>query len=335
MAINYLSPINLNQLELQNAQVHNLASAPSNPVEGQIYMNTNTGKLMYYDGSEWVALEAKPSEVLMPAIISGNSTAGIIAGATIKNYVENMIAAADAMIFKGTLGTGGTVTSLPTTYKTGWTYRVITAGTYAGNVCEVGDLIIALTDRSGSGNLDADWCVAQTNIDGALTDLINGTGISVSGSGSSRTISLASGVISATSKGDTINKTPSWGDTFKALSATVDTYGRVTALAEHTVKIPNALATQSASGLMDAGDKLKLDELDDAVVAKTVTWTPTASELSKTITGLIYSYKAFDNTTGEEVVLGASRSSGGSLTLSVANAYPNGIKIVYLRELEY
>lgn len=83
-------------------------------------------------------------------------------------YVDSLLGANDAMVFKGTLGVGGTITSLPTTYSAGWTYRVITAGTYAGIVCEIGDLIIAVVDRSGSGNLNSDWTVAQTNIDGAV-----------------------------------------------------------------------------------------------------------------------------------------------------------------------
>lgn len=194
-------------------------------------------------------------------VASGGANA--VTGGAVYTYVSDAIAAADAMIFKGTIGTGGTVTALPTTYKTGWTYRVITAGTYAGNACEVGDLIIALVDRSGSGNVNADWTVAQTNIDGAITSLSNGTGISVTGSGSSRTIGLASGVATAASKGDTSNQTPGFGSTFKALSATVDTYGRITALADHTVKIPNAAATTSAAGLMSAADKTKLDGIAD------------------------------------------------------------------------
>lgn len=42
-----------------------------------------------------------------------------------------------------------------------------------------------------------------------------------------------------TSKGDTTNQTPGFGQTFKALSATVDKYGHTTALAEHTVQIPS------------------------------------------------------------------------------------------------
>ena len=85
-----------------------------------------------------------------------------------KDYADTILGANDAMVFKGTLGTGGTVTALPTTYQTGWTYRVITAGTYAGQKCEVGDLIIAIADATGDGS-NADWTIAQTNIDGAVT----------------------------------------------------------------------------------------------------------------------------------------------------------------------
>jgi hypothetical protein len=56
------------------------------------------------------------------------------------------------MVFKGTIGTGGTVTALPATHKQGWTYRVITAGTYAGKVCEIGDMIICVTDGTAASN---------------------------------------------------------------------------------------------------------------------------------------------------------------------------------------
>jgi hypothetical protein len=76
---------------------------------------------------------------------------------------NDLLLANDVMVFKGTIGTGGTITTLPTTYSAGWAYKVIEAGTYAGKVSEVGDLILAVTDRSGSGNQDTDWNVLQTN----------------------------------------------------------------------------------------------------------------------------------------------------------------------------
>jgi hypothetical protein len=83
---------------------------------------------------------------------------------TIDTKIGNYLSVNDAMIFKGTIGTGGTLEALPTTHSAGWTYKIITEGTYAGQVCEIGDMIIATTDRSGSGNQDGDWVVVQENL---------------------------------------------------------------------------------------------------------------------------------------------------------------------------
>ena len=114
----------------------------------------------------------------------------------VNNSISASFAANDAMIFKGTLGTGGTVTALPATHNCGWTYRVITAGTYAGVACEIGDLVICITDGTTANN--AHWTVAQTNIDGAVI------GPSSASAGIIATFADASGkVISSSNK--TIN----------------------------------------------------------------------------------------------------------------------------------
>lgn len=86
----------------------------------------------------------------------------------VKTYCDQIIVSAGAQVYKGTLGTGGTITALPTTYNTGWLYKIITAGTYAGVACEVGDSIQAIVTRAGTGNLNSDWTVMQGNIDGAV-----------------------------------------------------------------------------------------------------------------------------------------------------------------------
>lgn len=78
---------------------------------------------------------------------------------------NELLGSNNAMVFKGTLGTSGTIETLPTTYEVGWTYKVITAGTYAGQVTEVGDLIIAVVKRTGSGNQNTDWVVVQENLE--------------------------------------------------------------------------------------------------------------------------------------------------------------------------
>lgn len=124
-----------------------------------------------------VTNESKATMFASP-VFTGNPTAptpaatdndtSVATTAFVQAAIDAKLAAGDAMIYKGTLGTGGTVTALPdTTAKTGWTYKVITAGTYAGQKCEVGDMVVALTD--GSTATAATWTVIQANIDGAVT----------------------------------------------------------------------------------------------------------------------------------------------------------------------
>ena len=86
--------------------------------------------------------------------------------AALKAQLNNVVAAADAFQFKGVVNAS---TPLPATdYQVGWTYKVGEAGTYAGQKCEAGDMIICVADFATAAQA-ADWMVVQSNIDGAVT----------------------------------------------------------------------------------------------------------------------------------------------------------------------
>lgn len=100
---------------------------------------------------------------------------------TILDKINQSFAANDAMRFKGTIGLtsannyiiNGTEAEFPSrTAEVGDTYRVVTAGRYAGVQCEVGDLLICITEDSTGENTA--WTVAQTNINGQIYHTING-----------------------------------------------------------------------------------------------------------------------------------------------------------------
>ena len=155
----------------------------SSTSSGNISINVNG-----VDVATGLAPTANPiftGTVTIPATTSasGDNTA------VTKKYVDTAIstgmAGVSSMVFKGTIGTNGDINTsaeppqtLPKSgYVIGETYYVITAGEYAGQQCEVGDLIIAIKNGPGTDGenvVNADWTVAQTNINGAVTATTSG-----------------------------------------------------------------------------------------------------------------------------------------------------------------
>jgi len=76
MAIEYYSSIDLNKNELQNAVVQNLGSAPSSPVEGQIYYDTGDDVIYFRNASAWISIGGDITSVVAGAGMTGGGTTG-------------------------------------------------------------------------------------------------------------------------------------------------------------------------------------------------------------------------------------------------------------------
>ena len=84
----------------------------------------------------------------------------------VKSYVDGLI----SNLVSSAPGIVDADNALPADgYKAGQTFRVSADGTYVGQECEVGDLIIVLKDYVADTASDADFMVVQANIDGAVT----------------------------------------------------------------------------------------------------------------------------------------------------------------------
>lgn len=75
--------------------------------------------------------------------------------------MDGLLTEADAMQYKGVINAES---ELPTTYEPGWMWKVGTAGTYKGQTCEAGDLIIANVSRAAADNADTDFDIVQGNV---------------------------------------------------------------------------------------------------------------------------------------------------------------------------
>ena len=91
---------------------------------------------------------------------------------TVEAEIVALRQAVEAVVGKGQhfRGVVNSTSGLPTVnYKAGWLYSVQEAGTYAGYVCEVGDLNICNKDYASGSAANSDWAVLQANLDGAVT----------------------------------------------------------------------------------------------------------------------------------------------------------------------
>lgn len=101
---------------------------------------------------------------------SGIAVLDVYTSSQVDTLIGNELKALDAMTFKGTLGTNGTVTDLPTTgVKNGDTYKVITASTFNNQECRIGDMFIAAGTENENGVLTAPivWTYIPSGSDGS------------------------------------------------------------------------------------------------------------------------------------------------------------------------
>lgn len=151
--------VSLESLQLRLTPKEVFGGTPQSRRGGLLFNGENSG-IIRLDASFFELTEADASGECVVSLRTEPNAEFTDCLAT-QGYVDDLVTekmgTADAMVFSGTLGTNGTITALPTANVTkGQTYKVITAGTYAGNVCKIGDMLIALNTKA-SNVVAADW----------------------------------------------------------------------------------------------------------------------------------------------------------------------------------
>lgn len=139
------------------------------------------GNLPTFGNVDGTSLVDSGKSVSIDGTLASNSDALIPTQKAVKTYCDNLIAANDAMVFKGVIDCSSNP-NYPAANR-GDTYRVSVAGKIGGgsgpNV-EIGDILLCQTDSTATGNhatVGTAWAIIQVNIDGALTTAAIGVSV--------------------------------------------------------------------------------------------------------------------------------------------------------------
>ena len=84
----YLMPLDLGKLELQNARIQNLSSAPGTPVEGQVYYDTTLRQFGCYQNTTWVYLGTTPVNIVTKTTNATAATVLQVSGGADKTITD-------------------------------------------------------------------------------------------------------------------------------------------------------------------------------------------------------------------------------------------------------
>lgn len=151
--------------------------------QGVIYIDTNVGYI--WDGAKWVKvfedvstsitdfqkrITKLESDINLKANIANANFTGTVKlegkDLATKEYAESLVNAAKSEV-PIVIDEDNQFPSKA--YKAGQKYVVALAGTYLGQKCEIGDLILIVKDYNVESASNADGIVLQSNIDGAVT----------------------------------------------------------------------------------------------------------------------------------------------------------------------
>ena len=296
MAIQYLNTVDLNQNQLNQAVIQNVATDPATGVVGQIIFNTSADTLKQY-----------VADTQNPPVPASPTPGWIEVGAT--SAVESIDT------------TNGTFINLTPTSKTTGNV-VVTAdlsatGTASNTTFLRGDNSWAVVDNYVSWTLDGDSGTPESVSSGQTVDIAGGLKITTD-IAANRTLNIVHDLQTQTDT--TSTGSPSYGGTFTTVdSVTRDTTGHVTGINVKTITLPSTDdTTYDLTSKTNASSGADIDLTDSDGNVDTVTLIGTSGEIDvaqSAVAGTIVISQPEDVTIGNDLQVDNNATVDGSLTV--------------------
>ena len=284
MAIKYLNNVSLENNEIQNVKIQNLASDPVVSGQGQLIFNTSSTSLKYYDGTNWIALGSSSGTVTSVATGEG------LTGGTIST--SGTISLKNASAF-----TNNTILKWDNTGTQFVDSSIVDSGT---NVTITGGLTVT---GSITGNVST------------ATALATARDFSISGDMTAPTVSFdgtANVVLSSTLA--TVNtNVGSFGTASSVGTFTVNGKGLITAASSTTIAI-------TASQVTDFATAVDTEVATREFAANIGNGTLTSYVVTHNLSTRDVSVQCYNATTFETVYLSVERTTTNTITLETTVA---------------
>ena len=290
MAIKHLSNISLEGNELQNAVIHPLGTAPSSPVEGQIYYDSGTNKktVYVYTGSTGGWKELAPGDItsittntpnqlnitngasgdtvldINIAAVSSSSTS-LATGAQIYSFVDGgYVALTDTLTFSGgdVTGSGAANSNINLTIGSGVVEFSMIAGAaviLSSETWNASDTTLATTEaitQYVAGVLTAEDLDFTGDSGNGSVDLDSQ---SLAITGDTGITTTASGQGLTIDLDDTAVTAGTYGSATAVPTFTVDAQGRLTAASENTISTSFTISDGSNTDVFNTGETLTFE----------------------------------------------------------------------------
>ena len=290
MAIKHLSNISLEGNELQNAVIHPLGTAPSSPVEGQIYYDSGTNKktVYVYTGSTGGWKELAPGDItsittntpnqlnitngaagdtvldINIAAVSNSSTS-LATGAQIYSFVDGgYVALTDTLTFSGgdVTGSGAANSNINLTIGSGVVEFSMIAGAaviLSSETWNASDTTLATTEaitQYVAGVLTAEDLDFTGDSGNGSVDLDSQ---SLAITGDTGITTTASGQGLTIDLDDTAVTAGTYGSATAVPTFTVDAQGRLTAASENTISTSFTISDGSNTDVVNTGETLTFE----------------------------------------------------------------------------